>query len=436
MTKTIIIPSCDDGNRGDQALVWQTRQIAQAAGLADECKMITDNLNGSVQSQEEGIGLLVPILGHPASRYQPKSNLEYGKMIFLVWGLISLFDGFRSFLLLLKPTRKLASLFLNEAERETFSEIATSDACFVKGGGFIHSMNSAADSYKAYFLLYHVFLAQSLGVPVYVMPNSFGPFGGALYQFIVRRALKRCRVVTSRESISQNMLSGIGIESERFPDLAFGLESEPVEPGALTDFKRIASGRPIVGITARPYRFPGSNDPANSYKSYVFEMANTAKGLFERGYFPVFVEHVVSEGVHEKDIAAIEAIVGELEDGQFGVFSNPSLNCRQIKSLYGECDFVIGTRFHSVIFALAEGTPAFAVGYGGNKSKGIMKDIGLPSNVVAIEDFTAELALERFEALVENKLFNLQVKDLSERAKKLHMELVDQIRLDASSRRY
>lgn len=429
MSKTIILPSCDDGNRGDQALVWKTRDIARASGLADECRMITDNIYGSRQSQEEGIGLLVPILGHPGNRYHPKSNLEYGKAIFAIWGLISLFDGLRSFLLLLGPTRGITRRFLlNKGERATFDEISTADACFVKGGGFIHSMNSAADSYKAYFLLYHVFLAQSLGVPVFVMPNSFGPFGGAFYQFIVRRALKKCQIVTSRETISQNMLAAIGVESTVFPDLAFGLEGSPNPDGFLNDFRRQADGRRIVGITARPYRFPGSENPTNSYEKYIKEMSEMAAGLYERGYFPVFVEHVVSEGVHEKDIAAIEAITEKLADFQFGVFTNPSLTCKQIKSLYGECDFVIGTRFHSVIFALAEGTPAMAIGYGGNKSQGIMNDIGLPSNVVAIEDFTAKIALNKFQEMVENEEFSIQVRGLSDRAREIHLDLVNSIK--------
>lgn len=424
MTKTIILPSCDDGNRGDQALVWRTREIVAAAGIADECLMLTDKVYDSPQSEAEGIGMLMPILRHPSSRFVPKSNMNYGSIIYIIWGLISIVDGVRSLLLLNPITRVLFSVLFSSSEKKTLTEFKSADAFVVKGGGFIHTTNSLADSYKAYFFLYHVLLAQSLGKPVYVMPNSFGPLEGAFYQSIVRKALSRCKVVASRESVSQDMLSAIGVKSQLFPDLAFGLESSKNASGYLHSVRLIHKERPIVGITARPYRFPGASNPKASYEKYISEMATFARSLYAQGFVPVFVEHVLSQGEHESDITAIDAITARLKAGEYEVFRNSILNCRQLKAVYGECDFVVGTRFHSVIFALSEGIPAIAIGYGGNKGRGIMRDLGFPELVIPIEDFSSIQAMEIFKDAKNNPRLIEKVETLEALAKSRHNEIV------------
>lgn len=429
MTKTIILPSCDDGNRGDQALVWRTREIAEAAGLADECMMLTDLIDESSQSRATGIGLLAPILRHPSYKFSPKSNMRYGKLLFLIWGAISVADGARSLMLLFPVARFLFSRFMPEQERKTLREIKTADACFVKGGGFIHTTSSFVDPYKAYFFLYHVILAQSMGKKVYVMPNSFGPLKGSLYQWIVRRTLSRCELVTSRETVSQDMLEAIGIKSALYPDLAFGLESEIPDVPYLQGIRARSGNRQIVGITARPYRFPGVANPQAAYTNYLNEMATFAKWLFSEGYFPVFIEHVVSSGEHESDISAINVISDKLENDEFAVFKNDALNCRQLKAVYGECDYVVGTRFHSVIFALSEGTPALAIGYGGNKGRGIMRDIGMPEFVLSIENFTSSETSSLFSKMVVSRDLTARIHRLTSDARAKHEEIVNIIRV-------
>lgn len=424
MKKTIILPACDDGNRGDQALVWRTRELAKEAGLAGSCKMLTDNVGQSPQSEAAGIGLLQPILRHPSTRFSPGSNMRYGKMIVLVWGIISVFDSLRSILLLTRMTRPLVSRFLSNEERQTLLEIQSADACIVKGGGFIHTTGNFTDSYKAFFFLYHIILALSLGKAVYVMPNSFGPFEGAFYSWIVRRTLSRCKLLISRETVSQDMLRAIGVESLVMPDLAFGLEAEYPEVPHLQKIRMKAGQRPLVGITARPYRFPGSLNPDSAYKKYLSEMVLFSKWLFDEGYYPVFIEHVVSSGEHESDISAIAAIADLLPDDNYSIFQDSELNSRQIKSVYGECDYVIGTRFHSVIFALSEGTPAIAIGYGGNKGRGIMRDIGMPEYVVEIEDFNFVEIAERFTRMTHDAGYSERIAALLKLSQSKHSEIV------------
>ena len=387
----VILPGTDELNRGDQALVWQTRAIAQRAGYGGKFYMLSAPGTSTHQSLAEGIGALAPILSHPQSRYDPKTNLRYGPMLTLIWGVIALFDIARSLGLLTSLGRRIMRPFLSAEERQTLRMMSESSACFVKGGGFIHSTASVTDPYRAYFFLFHVLLASSLGKKVFVMPNSFGPFEGRIYRGIVRAALKRCDLVTSRESISQSALAEIGIESQVFPDLAFGLASKVADGDSpIAGIKEANPGKKIVGLTARPYRFPGTPDPGLAYEKYVSEMARLIDLMKQGDYMPVFIEHVISEGHHESDLSAIMDIKRMPSAVDVPIVSVPDYNCRELKHVYGECDYVVGTRFHSVIFSLSEGTPSIAIAYGGNKGTGIMRDADLGKFVTKIESFSAE----------------------------------------------
>ena len=72
---------------------------------------------------------------------------------------------------------------------------------------------------------------------------------------------------------------------------------------------------------------------------------------------------------------------------------------RQIKAAYNQLDFLIGTRFHSVIFSLTSGVPCIAIEYE-HKSRGIMRELGLEHWVLAIGDVTEARLGRLFDKLV------------------------------------
>jgi len=103
---------------------------------------------------------------------------------------------------------------------------------------------------------------------------------------------------------------------------------------------------------------------------------------------------------------------------------------RQIQKLYSYYDLVIGTRFHSVIFALNENTPSIAIAYGGNKSYGIMQDIGLPEYVIGIEKVTSfelDLLVEKLES--EKAYYIDKVRRYQNLLEKNRIELINSIKI-------
>jgi colanic acid/amylovoran biosynthesis protein len=404
VNKIVILPANNDLNRGDQALIWRTIEVAKSSELNGDFYMLAEKESLTEQSRSIGIKVLNPILKHPGRKFKNNENNKYNLTLLLKWGSVAMVDLIWSLLILFKFTRQLIYPFLSKKNKQTLNIIKESDACFVKGGGFIHSSGKLTDSYTIYYLLFHIILAQSLGKPIYVMPNSFGPFRGLAVEHLVRKVLNRCELVTVRESISQMMLSEIGVNSLLFPDLGFSLTKSERANVELKELRKQYHYRELVAITARPYRFPGSTNPEEKYQNYINNMVGFSKWLFENNYLPVFIEHTLSETTHESDKSCILEITSRLKTEEYYLISNKDYTCRDLKAIYSEFDYVVGTRFHSVIFALSEGVPSIAITYGGNKGQGIMKDLGLSDYAISMSDFSVNKITKSFEQLSQNKV--------------------------------
>ena len=410
MDEYLILPGCDDTNRGDQALIWETVELAKAAGFDGHYSMIATAECGR-QSKTIGIDSLAYLLPHPSMHATAgEDNRSYGVSLKLKWAITALSDLLVAFPLSKKATRGLAAKMLSEEQKRTFEVFKKAKAAFVKGGGFLHAYGGATDTYKIYFFLYHINLALSMGIPVYVMPNSYGPFADSASKKMVQKCLSKCQLVYSRESISQQVLKeSCGIDSILSRDLAMYLEKDnKFDAEEILRQKGIMlnSGK-MVGITVRPYRFPGKQNADELYEQYKKTICKYIIWLTDNGYHPVLIEHVFSENYHERDIICINEIAEMVHaSGYFvDIFSALELNCKQMKSIYGVMDFLVGTRFHSVIFSLTEGVPVIAITYGGNKGDGIMKDIGLSDYALPIDQLTDSILIDKFIELTRDREF-------------------------------
>lgn len=424
--KYLIIPENSDLNRGDQALIWETIRVSKEAGNNGQYYMIRGE-ESIKQSEKEGIIGVSPILAHPSRVFKNKQNNTYNISLKLKWGSVALYDFITSSLYLNKYTRNLIKKFISKDKQETLEVFEQCESLFVKGGGFLHTYGGVESTYIIYFFLFHIMLAHKLGKKVYIMPNSFGPFKGLFVKKILKNTLSKCEKVYSREGISTRMLkSELDFNVNTYPDLGFFLEKDINEKniGYIDKINKIKlQGKKCVSITARPYRFPKSENPKEKYIEYIKSFKEIIIWLNDAGYHPIFVEHTLSICTNESDWTSIREIVDTIDNTKYTIISNEKLNCRELKGIYSVCDYMIGTRFHSIIFSLSENVPSMAITYGGNKGEGIMSDIGISKYAIPIEDVCFEklketfLNLVRDEKNVKKKLIGYIAKANSERNK-------------------
>lgn len=400
MKKYIIVPDCLDLNRGDQALLWETVRIAKDAGFEGDYYIQSEPEN-CPQSREYGLKCFSALLPHP-SRDKRTNNLNYGILLLFKWGIIALFDLLKSLYLLAIIKHPKMFWTLPKKSLMTVNLYREASAIFVKGGGFLDSYGGLSAPYFIYYHIYSLYIANRLNIPIYFMPNSFGPLDGFTVKWQVSKVLSKCKAIFCRESISQAYMKEYfkDISTINTFDMGFYLDAD------LNNSKyNIVTKGNSVAITVRPYRFPEYSNGEELYREYLNSFVQFAKHLINNGFFPYFIQHTLAINLHEDDLVAINEITSHLPKGKYGIFKNVDYNCKEMKSVYSHFDYIVGTRFHSVIFSLASKVPAIAIAYGGNKSRGIMRDIDMENYVIDIDKVSSKELIMKFDDLVKNKVF-------------------------------
>jgi colanic acid/amylovoran biosynthesis protein len=291
----------------------------------------------------------------------------------------------------LLPPAALRWLARRPGGREPLGEIqaiAEADLVVGLGGGYLNGSASLAGTLNVLFLLLPLWLATRLHRPTVLAPQSYGPFGRRAQVRLVRFCLNRVTCVVAREDISVGQLRAAGVHSHRVQrgvDSAFALrpEQEPVRAGA-------GDGHPRVGITARAWL------PEPAQQSYERSLAGLTDWLQGRGAVVTLVPQVTSD-YHGDDDRLVSRRVASYCTSSPDIIDT-RLDHRALRALYADLDFVVGTRFHSVIFSLTAGTPALAIEYE-HKTSGIMSDLGLNEWVIPITEVTTERLCDLFMAL-------------------------------------
>lgn len=409
----LIIPTCTDLNRGDQALVLETKNIIDKTVINNECYMMSTG--ETKQCEEFGIKTFSDVLKHPSRFSNKKKNIKYNISLKIKWGIIASFDFIVSYLLFYSLTRKIICIFLSSNTKKSLDLFNNANYVFVKGGGFLHDYSKGPVGwYTIYYQLYHIKLAQKLNKKVFIMPNSYGPFKNKVTSRMVRNVLLKCDFISARESISSSSnTNNLNLNIDLFPDLAFFLDKSKSNFDVNTFFLKnnfkIDSGH-VVAITVRPYRFYSYDNPDKMYLNYKRAFVDFIKYLTSLDYKVLLVVHTRAENDHENDEKCIDEILDILGTNKNVLkVINDNLNCYDLKKIYGMCEYVIGTRFHSVIFSLEQLIPCIAVTYGGNKGDGIMKDIGLSDYAIKIGELSSQKLIKTFDDMVTNKK-NIQSK--------------------------
>jgi colanic acid/amylovoran biosynthesis protein len=228
-----------------------------------------------------------------------------------------------------------------------------------------------------------------------MMPNSIGPIHKGLGRRLTKFVLGRVHTLYVRESISKNYLKEIGINSTLSADLGFYCKA--VTEGTPT----LKSVKKKIGVTLRPYRFPENKNAGAKYLKYVESISEFCKSNQNYKYY--FIVQVQGPSAHENDLIAINDVISNLTSSVDYEVVDGDYNYRQLIGIYSQLDYLIGTRFHSVIFSMLSNVPCIAIAYGGNKTFGIMNSAGLKDYVVDIANISKESIEKKFLAVLNDK---------------------------------
>lgn len=318
----------------------------------------------------------------------PLLNMRFSKKIFLANNIAWLI--FLTLISKLIPSRQLKRKFVSR--NRYLREIAETHFFVSLAGG-----DSFSDIYGFSRLLY-VALPQLLvlfaGKRLILMPQTYGPFRGAVARAIARFILHRAEMIYSRDvSGTKDIAAMLGLPGGS-PKVRFcydvGFLLDPDAP-ARVEIDGISlphrSDTTLVGVNVSGLLFIEGYTRNNmfglkvGYRSLILQLIEHL--LREPNVNVLLVPHVFGEEAgSEADTLACDAIFDELKskyEGRLGTVRG-LYNQNEIKYIIGQCDFFVGSRMHACIAAVSQSVPAVSIAYS-DKFVGVMKAVGLESLV-------------------------------------------------------
>lgn len=222
---------------------------------------------------------------------------------------------------------------------------------FISGGGSL--LQDVTSVRSPYYYLGLLWLAQRAGVPTMLLAQGVGPLRHPVTRLITRAILNRSQAITVRDAASASFLRRLGVTRspvEVTADTSFLLE--PDHSARLVDWWKahMPAGRPVIGVALRRWR---AGQAADRYTAIADALAAFAA---DSGALLLFLPMQF-----ERDLPVVEEVAG-WTPAESRVL-NLSLSPREMLAVVGQCDFILGMRLHSLIFAVQRDVPAFGLAY-------------------------------------------------------------------------
>ncbi len=203
--------------------------------------------------------------------------------------------------------------------------------------------------------------ASKYGIKVYLMPQSFGPFDytkiiSPFINKIIKSSLKSPSIIFARENEGLELLTNkYKLENvELSPDLV--LQNESLNMGNIYRKAPIIRDLDIkkdsVAIVPNMKNFKHGNKD-EVIKLYI----KAINRLLELGKNIYIVRHSF------EDIEACEAIKSEFPNKKEVVLLTDEYSCLEYDNLVKSFDYIIASRYHSIVHAYREGVPCIALGW-------------------------------------------------------------------------
>ena len=205
---------------------------------------------------------------------------------------------------------------------------------------------------------------ESKNRPLYVLGANFGPWHTEAYRQKMEDVFRDCRDVCFRDRYSQGLFPNT-IVVRQAPDILF---SYPIPKAEVKEKQLFVSVVDCAGKTEGAQTLRGFED------RYLSGMAQMLFGYLQQGWRVILASFCQSEG----DQLAADRIRKTMgipeEDSRVGMLAYDGSNAAVLTEAIAASEYVIATRFHGVILALAAGRPVFPVIYS-DKTARVLEDI-------------------------------------------------------------
>lgn len=202
--------------------------------------------------------------------------------------------------------------------------------------------------------------ANKYNIPVFLMPQSFGPFdyGNETNKMIqrIKSVLSVCRVIYAREQEGYNFLKNLGLTNVKYScDMVLqntGIESNRI---FINRIEHTEISLPTVGNVAiipnmRNFDHGNKERLMEVYSHLVDKLLSLQKEVY-------LISH------SKEDYEACVLIKNMFSDVDRVRLLDNNLDSFSFTGIIKKFDFVIASRFHSIVHSYKEGIPCIAIGW-------------------------------------------------------------------------
>lgn len=268
------------------------------------------------------------------------------------------------------------------------------------------SGDSLSSDYPEYALANSILplaIARILNKPYMMCAQSLGPFRDTFIQRILIAILRDADLITTRERISDDILSALHIQGNVIPtqDLAFTIQ--PVGRERVNDICRtegIDPALPWVGLSVSAlisaYAFK-ELEPEHRKGAYIEAMGAFADWMASTyGFNILFIPHVAIPGVGD-DAAISREIYCRMKCPEKARLLAGAYVGDELKAIIGLCKFFVGSRMHATIGALSQGIPTMTYVYN-------HKSIGINGNILRQSEYLIDIREVKSTELLERSI--------------------------------
>lgn len=276
----------------------------------------------------------------------------------------------------------------------------------INGGGSL--LQDATSSHSLFYYLAVMAQAKKMGLKLYIYANGIGPVKDKNKK-ITKSVIEKADMITLRDENSLIELADMEVQNKNVlvtadPAIILSPEGKNATDKMLRSEGIPADGK-MFGIAIRQWDL---ND-----KTFVQKLAKTADIIAKKySMIPLFIPMRL-----QGDLKISERVAGVMESKAYILKNNCTV--KEIIGAVDKCEFVIGMRLHTLIYAASTCTPTVGIVYD-PKIRGFLEYLG-QNRMVNADDFSEEQIVLCVDDIMNNKdkikeELSEKLRELSEKA--------------------
>jgi colanic acid/amylovoran biosynthesis protein len=245
------------------------------------------------------------------------------------------------------------------------------------------------------------------GIPVFFLPQAWGPFSSTSRCNAIRTIINTATLSFARDKTSLaevQRLVGKDNPKVRFAhDVAWNFRGDDLSAGRqlVREAGLLLKANTMTVCLTPNLKVYRKFEGTGAKNEYIGALTHIVEHLCRvHNAQVILVGHVILEDNSEKkdDRTLCNYILSSLDRSLPVIHLDKVLSAAQIKSVIGNSDLLLSSRYHALIAGLSQGIPAATIGWS-HKYDELMREVNLSSNVISLPKANKEI-LKEIDAIV------------------------------------